>query len=170
MTLSKQEMPNQNYFLETEQTLHYNIEEQVMQLFAASSQSTSLEKEIDEIINDFSQDFLSTFDTNTYIHLDSLLDKFCDSQIPVNPTNLESYLKYLGDNVIAHSIHTSSPRFIGHMTSALPSFVRPLAKLMTAMNQNSVKIETAKALSSQRILRELFYNLPDFSNNLLVAL
>ncbi|NEQ27710.1 MAG: putative pyridoxal-dependent aspartate 1-decarboxylase, partial [Microcoleus sp. SIO2G3] len=78
MTLSKQEMPNQNYFLETEQTLYYNIEEQVMQLFGASSQATSLEKEIDEIINDFSQAFLSTFDANTNIDLDYLLEKFSD--------------------------------------------------------------------------------------------
>lgn len=166
MTLSKQEMPNQNYFLETEQTLHYNIEEQVMQLFAASSQTTSLEEEIDEIINGFSQAFLSTFDANTNIDLDSLLDKFSDSQIPVQPTDFESYFKYLGAHVVAHSIHTSSPRFIGHMTSALPSFVRPLAKLMTAMNQNAVKIETAKALSfcereALAMLHRQIYDFPD---------
>jgi putative pyridoxal-dependent aspartate 1-decarboxylase len=51
------------------------------------------------------------------------------------------------ENVIAHSVRTSSPRFIGHMTSALPYFVRPLVELMTAMNQNVVKIETSKTLT-----------------------
>ncbi len=147
MTSSKQEMLNKNYFLEAEQALHDEIEEQVMQLFASSSQATSIEKQIDEIIDDFYQDFLSSIDANTNIDLESLLEKFSDSKIPVQPTNFESYLKYLGSNVVTHSIHTSSPQFIGHMTSALPSFVRPLAKLMTAMNQNAVKIETAKALS-----------------------
>jgi len=33
------------------------------------------------------------------------------------------------------------------MTTALPSFVGPMAQLITAMNQNQVKLETSKALS-----------------------
>ncbi|NMG06765.1 putative pyridoxal-dependent aspartate 1-decarboxylase [Brasilonema sp. UFV-L1] len=166
MTLSKQEMANQNYFLETEKAPHYDIQEQVRQLFASSSHTTFLEEEINKITNKFSQDFLSTLDANTDIDLDSLLGSFCDSQIPVQPAHVESYLQYLGNNVVAHSIHTSSPKFIGHMTSALPCFVRPLAKLMTAMNQNAVKIETAKALSfcereALAMLHRLIYNFDD---------
>ncbi|NMG20300.1 pyridoxal-dependent aspartate 1-decarboxylase PanP [Brasilonema bromeliae] len=166
MTLSKQEMPKKSSFFETEQALNYEIEEQVMQLFASSSHVTSIESQIDEITNKFSQDFLSTLDANTHIDLDYLLSNFSDSQIPVQPASLESYLKYLDNNIVAHSIHTSSPRFIGHMTSALPCFVRPLAKLMTAMNQNAVKIETAKALSfcereALAMLHRLIYNLDD---------
>lgn len=166
MTLSKQEMPNQSSFFETEQALNYKIEEQVMQLFALSSHMTSIEEHIDEITNEFSQAFLTTIDTNTDIDLDYLLNNFSESQIPVRPTNFESYLKHLGNNVVAHSIHTSSPRFIGHMTSALPCFVRPLAKLITAMNQNAVKIETAKALSfcereALAMLHRLIYNFSD---------
>ncbi|KYC36592.1 glutamate decarboxylase [Scytonema hofmannii PCC 7110] len=166
MTLSKQEMPNQNYLCETEQTLHYEIEEQVMQLFASSSQTTSIEDKIDNIIHDLSQEFLSTVNANTDIDINSLLGKFCESKIPLEPANFESYLQDLGKNVITHSIHTSSPQFIGHMTSALPCFVRPLAKLMTAMNQNAVKIETAKALSfcereSLAMLHRLIYNFSD---------
>ena len=166
MTLSKQEMPKQNYLFETEQALHYDIKEKVSQLFASSSQATFLEEQVDGITHKFSQDFLSTIDASTDIDLDSLLGTFCGSQIPVQPANFESYLKYLGNNVVAHSIHTSSPQFIGHMTSALPCFVRPLAKLMTAMNQNAVKIETAKALSfcereALAMLHRLIYNFCD---------
>lgn len=166
MTLSKQEMPNKNSFFETDQALNYEIEEQVMQLFAPSSHVTSIESQIDEINNNLSQEFLKTIDANTDIDLDSLLSNFSDSQIPVQPTNFENYLKYIGSNIVAHSIHTSSPRFIGHMTSALPCFVRPLAKLMTAMNQNAVKIETAKALSfcereALAMLHRLIYNFSD---------
>jgi putative pyridoxal-dependent aspartate 1-decarboxylase len=166
MTLSKQEMSSQNYFLENKQVLHDDIEEQVMQLFASSNQAISIEEEIDELINSLSQDFLSTSDANTRVDLNSLLESFSDSQIPVEPVNFETYLKSLGNNVVAHSIHTSSPRFIGHMTSALPSFVRPLAKLMTAMNQNAVKIETAKSLSfcereALAMLHRQIYNFPD---------
>ncbi|OYD96056.1 glutamate decarboxylase [Nostoc sp. 'Peltigera membranacea cyanobiont' 213] len=166
MTLSKQEKSSKSYFLNTEKALNYDIRNQVMQLFSSSSQTTSIEKEIDKILNDFSEDFLNTIDTNTSIDLDSLLGNFFESQIPVQPIDFESYLKCLGNNVVAHSIHTSSPQFIGHMTSALPSFVRPLAKLMTAMNQNVVKIETAKALSfcereALAMLHRLIYNFSD---------
>ncbi|MHC5725449.1 MAG: aminotransferase class V-fold PLP-dependent enzyme, partial [Nostoc sp.] len=91
----------------------------------------------------------------------------CESKIPIEPADVESYLKDLGNNVVAHSIHTSSPQFIGHMTSALPCFVRPLAKLMTAMNQNAVKIETAKALSfcEREALAMLHRVIYDFSDS-----
>lgn len=165
MTLSKQEMLKQNYFSETE-PLPWEIGNKVMQLFASSSQATSIEEQIDGVINDFSEDFLTSIDSNTEIDLDLILRKFCDSQIPLQPADIESYFQYLGNHVVAHSIHTSSPRFIGHMTSALPSFVRPLAKLMTAMNQNAVKIETAKALSfcereALAMLHRLLYNFSD---------
>lgn len=159
-------MLNKNYFFESEQTLDDGIEEKVMQMFASCNQVSSLEKQIDEITDQISQDFLSNIDSNSNIDLDSLLEKFSDSKIPVQPTNFETYLKYIGNNVVAHSIHTSSPRFIGHMTSALPSFVRPLAKLMTAMNQNAVKIETAKSLSffereALAMLHRQIYNLSE---------
>ena len=166
MTLSKQEMLNQNCFSETEQTLHYQIEEQMMQMFTASNHATSIEEEINKLSDYFSQDFLNTSDANTDIDLDPLLRNFYESKIPIQPAKFESYLKCLGNNVITHSIHTSSPRFIGHMTSALPCFMRPLAKLMTAMNQNTVKIETAKALSfcereALAMLHRLIYNFSD---------
>ncbi|WP_448269187.1 pyridoxal-dependent aspartate 1-decarboxylase PanP [Nostoc sp. DSM 114159] len=166
MTSSSQEMLNKNYLFESEQVLHDGIEEQVMQMFASFNQVNSIEKQIDEITDNISQDFLSNIDSNTNIDLDSLLEKFSDSKIPLQPTNFEGYLKYIGNNLVAHSIHTSSPRFIGHMTSALPSFVRPLAKLMTAMNQNAVKIETAKALTfcereALAMLHRQIYNFSD---------
>ncbi|MEH2121094.1 MAG: putative pyridoxal-dependent aspartate 1-decarboxylase [Nostoc sp.] len=159
-------MLNESYSFETEQALNYEIEKQVMQLFASSSQVTSIEEQIDRITDNFCQSFLSTINANTDINLDLLLKNFSESQIPVQPASLENYLKHLGNNVVAHSIHTSSPRFIGHMTSALPYFVRPLAKLMTAMNQNAVKIETAKALSfcereALAMLHRLIYNFSD---------
>ncbi|MEH2196227.1 MAG: putative pyridoxal-dependent aspartate 1-decarboxylase [Nostoc sp.] len=166
MTLSKQELSNQNYFFEPDQALHNDIKEQVMQLFSSSNQAISIEEKIEQIINGFSEDFLTTVNSNSRVELNYLLGNFSDSKIPVEPVNFENYLQDLGNNVVAHSIHTSSPRFIGHMTSALPSFVRPMAKLMTAMNQNPVKIETAKALSfcereALAMLHRLIYNFSD---------
>jgi glutamate decarboxylase len=54
---------------------------------------------------------------------------------------------FLLNKVVAQSVHTASPSFIGHMTSALPYFMFPLAKIMVTLNQNVVKIETSKAFT-----------------------
>jgi glutamate decarboxylase len=41
----------------------------------------------------------------------------------------------------------ASPTFVGHMTSSLPSFMPSLAKIVAALNQNVVKLETSGALT-----------------------
>lgn len=146
MTLSEKELLSKNNFSQTVKILPSEIAEYIQQIFAPV-RGKFLETQIDEIVNDFSQEFLIADNANTNVDIDWIIRNFGDSKIPAQPTDFESYFKSLNENVVAHSIHTSSPQFIGHMTSALPSFVRPLAKLMTAMNQNAVKIETAKALS-----------------------
>jgi putative pyridoxal-dependent aspartate 1-decarboxylase len=166
MTLSKEEISNPNYFVENEETFYVNLQKRVIELFSLPNQATSLESEIDKLMNNFSEDFLTSIDANTKIELDLSIENFSDSKIPIQPVDFESYFQGLNDNVVVHSIHTSSPRFIGHMTSALPSFVRPLAKLMTAMNQNVVKIETAKSLSfcereALAMLHRQIYNFSD---------
>ena len=43
--------------------------------------------------------------------------------------------------LFSQSVHTASPGFIGHMTSALPYFMLPLSRILTALNQNLVKVE-----------------------------
>ena len=67
--------------------------------------------------------------------------------------------------MVPHTIRVSSPRFIGHMTSSLPFFLRPLIRLMTAMNQNVVKMETSRVLTfyerqALARLHRLIYGLP----------
>ncbi|KAF3885896.1 MULTISPECIES: pyridoxal-dependent aspartate 1-decarboxylase PanP [Nostocales] len=146
MTLSKKET-TPNYCLEVESALKYGIEEKVMQMFTPLSHATSIGKKMDVRVATLAENFLEVNNTSTDIDIDSLVEKFADSNVPIEPSNFDSYFEYLANNVVSHSVQTSSPKFIGHMTSALPYFVQPLAKLMTAMNQNSVKIETAKALS-----------------------
>lgn len=69
------------------------------------------------------------------------------SQIPEQPTFVSDHMHHLLDKLVAQSVHTSSPSFIGHMTSALPYFILPLSKLMVGLNQNLVKIETSKAFT-----------------------
>ncbi|KAJ3136958.1 hypothetical protein HK100_001237 [Physocladia obscura] len=76
----------------------------------------------------------------------SIQSRFSKHQVPHSSeegTTLEEYLNNVKINVIDKATRVASPKQIGHMTSALPYFHRPLAKLLTAMNQNVVKLETA---------------------------
>ncbi|WP_434926690.1 pyridoxal-dependent aspartate 1-decarboxylase PanP [Shewanella sp. HL-SH2] len=68
-------------------------------------------------------------------------------EIPAVPRFVSDYTDEIMQNLVAHSVHTSAPSFIGHMTSALPYFVLPLSKMMVGLNQNLVKIETSKAFT-----------------------
>ncbi|MEQ3512882.1 pyridoxal-dependent aspartate 1-decarboxylase PanP [Pseudoalteromonas sp. BZB3] len=72
---------------------------------------------------------------------------FQSAAIPEQPMFVSDYAQDIMEQLVAHSVHTASPSFIGHMTSALPHFVLPLSKLMVGLNQNLVKIETSKAFT-----------------------
>ena len=72
---------------------------------------------------------------------------FEDHTIPTSPRFVSDYTDEIMQNLVAHSVHTSAPSFIGHMTTALPYFVLPLSKMMVGLNQNLVKIETSKAFT-----------------------
>lgn len=164
--LNKQEMLTIKTSFEPENTNPYSIKQKTIELFDPSTITGSLEETIEMQIKAVTREFLANNKTNTDIDFQTLTQNFCDPEIPIEPASFESYLEYLSSNVISHSIHTSSPRFIGHMTAALPYFVQPLAKLMTAMNQNAVKIETAKAFSPYErqalaMIHQLIYNFSD---------
>lgn len=72
---------------------------------------------------------------------------FQSAVIPEDPTFVSAYAQDIMEQLVAHSVHTAAPSFIGHMTTALPHFVLPLSKLMVGLNQNLVKIETSKAFT-----------------------
>lgn len=125
----------------------YSAYERLRQLFAPSVITSSTEMLAETRISEMISDFLSTANFSSSIDFKVLVEKFLESSIPEEPVDIADYLDRLQDDVVNHSTRTSSPRFIGHMTSALPSFMRPLARLMTAKNQNVVKIETSKAFT-----------------------
>ncbi len=77
----------------------------------------------------------------------NLEQDFQETLIPEDPMFVSEQVDFLLNRVVAQSVHTSSPGFIGHMTSALPFFMFPLAKIMMTLNQNVVKIETSKAFT-----------------------
>jgi glutamate decarboxylase len=79
--------------------------------------------------------------------LGELESDFSDAQIPEEPMFVSEQTEFLMSKLVAQSVHTASPSFVGHMTSALPYFMLPLSKIMMALNQNLVKIETSKAFT-----------------------
>jgi len=119
----------------------------VRSLFEASADGTRFESSLDAKMSDVVDRFLRATTVSTEIDFDALCQQFTSSTIPIAPRDVESYIEHLSADVVRHSINTASPQYIGHMTSALPYFVRPLGRLLTGLNQNLVKIETAKALT-----------------------
>jgi putative pyridoxal-dependent aspartate 1-decarboxylase len=102
------------------------------------------------IENEMSQNlagFLGAHIAATEQALSEIEKDFADSQIPEDPAFVSDHMQHLLDKLVSQSVHTSSPSFIGHMTSALPYFILPLSKLMVGLNQNLVKIETSKAFT-----------------------
>ncbi len=85
---------------------------------------------------------------------------FVNPFIPEQPEFVSDHMHHLLDKLVAQSVHTASPSFIGHMTSALPSFILPLSKLMVGLNQNLVKVETSKAFTPlERQVLGMMHNL-----------
>ncbi|MBL4909926.1 MAG: putative pyridoxal-dependent aspartate 1-decarboxylase [Alteromonadaceae bacterium] len=85
---------------------------------------------------------------------------FSQASIPETPMFVSDHMQHLLDKLVSQSVHTSSPSFIGHMTSALPSFILPLSKLMVGLNQNLVKVETSKAFTPmERQVLGMMHNL-----------
>ena len=142
------------------------IARRIMHLFSTSDEAVAAERELEAWISSLARSFLNAAHTNTPVGLDDLKSLFQESAIPHDPVDMREYLDYLSANVVEHSTHTASPRFMGHMTTALPYFVHPLGKLLTAMNQNVVKVETAKTLTLQErqtvaMIHRLVYGITD---------
>ena len=103
-----------------------------------------------KIDNEISQNlagFLTEHVVAKAISLGDIERDFSDPCIPDQPTFVSEHTKFLLEKLVAQSVHTAAPSFIGHMTSALPYFMLPLSKIMIALNQNLVKIETSKAFT-----------------------
>ncbi|MCW8943571.1 MAG: putative pyridoxal-dependent aspartate 1-decarboxylase [Sedimenticola sp.] len=110
------------------------------------SPDTTLGK-IDQEISQNLAGFLRNRIVATEKDLALIEEEFSSPQIPEQPSFVSDYTEFLMDTLVAQSVHTASPGFVGHMTTALPSFMLPLSRIMTALNQNLVKIETSKAFT-----------------------
>ncbi|KAJ3075171.1 hypothetical protein HDU98_009008 [Podochytrium sp. JEL0797] len=118
----------------------------VLHYFVATHDSEqSLDTYLSRIIQTFLDTPLPIF-AGTNENPDTIQSRFSRHEVPNSNDDgvtLEEYLHNVKTNVIDRATRVASPKQIGHMTTALPYFHRPLAKLLTAMNQNVVKLETA---------------------------
>lgn len=120
------------------------VPEQLQRLFTASGAD---ERALDARVSELVSRFLGETRVCSDVGFDALSASFPHTHLPLEPGNEGDFLEHLERDVVAHSIHTSSPTYIGHMTSALPYFTRPLSRLVSALNQNVVKVETARSLT-----------------------
>lgn len=123
---------------------------------------TKIEQQISHNLNDFLRGHIVAEEKP----LAEIEQDFSNPAIPELPEFVSEHTQHLLEKLVAHSVHTSSPSFIGHMTSALPYFLMPLSKIMIALNQNLVKIETSKAFTPLErqvlgMIHRLVYNEKD---------
>jgi glutamate/tyrosine decarboxylase-like PLP-dependent enzyme len=131
-----------------------------LRYFVPTSQSEQL---LDDYMTDLIQSF---FNPSLQINADSISPKSSSPKIPLHfatPFDMDAYLKRLKRDFIDRATRTANPGMIGHMTSSLPFFQRPLAKLIAAMNQNVVKTETSSTFTNLEretigMLHRTFYN------------
>ena len=79
------------------------------------------------------------------ISLPDLSKLFTDIAPPTDPELIVDVLYEIKEKIIRHSVKVGNPFYIGHMTSAIPYFMILIEMIIAALNQNQVKIETAKA-------------------------
>jgi putative pyridoxal-dependent aspartate 1-decarboxylase len=138
-------------------------DESLLRIFTVPESENSTLGKIEKQISENLIGFLKEHIVSRVIAPNELERNFLDSQIPEEPMFVSEQADFLLKNVVAESVHVASPRFIGHMTSALPYFMLPLSKMMIALNQNLVKIETSKAFTPLErqvlgMLHRLIYN------------
>jgi len=97
-----------------------------------------------EMIHEF---FQEKGGIHSSIELPELSRIFDQTAIPDSPRLIKDILYEIKEKVVAHSVKVGNPYYIGHMISAVPYFMILLEMIIAALNQNQVKIETAKASS-----------------------
>jgi glutamate decarboxylase len=140
--------------------------ERLFKVFTKPENKDSRLAKIEQQLSDNVADFLSQHVVSRSTSLEHIEKDFQAWQIPEEPEFVSTHAQTILDNLVANSVNTYSPHFIGHMTSALPYFHLSLAKLLVGLNQNLVKIETSKAFTPLErqvlgMMHELVYNQPE---------
>jgi putative pyridoxal-dependent aspartate 1-decarboxylase len=134
--------------------------ESLHRIFTVAEAPDSTLGRIEKEISTSLSDFLNNYIVASKNALTDIEQDFISARIPEEPEFVSDHMHHLLDKLVAHSVHTASPSFIGHMTSALPAFILPLSKLMVGLNQNLVKVETSKAFTPlERQVLGMLHNL-----------
>ncbi len=121
--------------------------ENLYRIFTIPEAPDSTLGEVDQAISRDVAGFLQAHIVALERNIEEIEADFSLSFIPEEPTFVSEYAEFVKEKLVAQSVHTAAPGFIGHMTSALPYFMLPLSRIMTALNQNLVKVETSKAFT-----------------------
>ena len=140
--------------------------ENLYRIFTVPEAPDSTLGAIDQAITENVAGFLQEHIVALERSLEDIEKDFSSSRIPEEPTFVSEYTAFVKEKLVAQSVHTAAPGFVGHMTSALPYFMLPLSRIMTALNQNLVKVETSKAFTPMErqvlaMLHRLVYNCAD---------
>ncbi|OEU69092.1 MAG: glutamate decarboxylase [Desulfuromonadales bacterium C00003093] len=140
--------------------------ENLYRIFTVPEAPDSTLGRVDQAISDNVTGFLQKHIVALKRNLEEIEGDFADSRIPEDPTFVSEYTEFVKEKLVAQSVHTAAPGFVGHMTSALPYFMLPLSRIMTALNQNLVKVETSKAFTPMErqvlaMLHRLIYDCDD---------
>lgn len=121
--------------------------EHLFKVFTKPENNDSTLAIIERHLSDNVSDFLSRHVVAQKTSLEDIEQDYMEHLVPDQPDFVSSHAEVLLKKLVSQSVNTYSPTFIGHMTSALPYFHLPLAKLLVGLNQNLVKIETSKAFT-----------------------
>ena len=93
------------------------------------------------------QELLGSTRVTSGVPAETLAAHFAHTEVAADPLTLDTYLRFVSDVVVRHSVNMSSPRCLGHMTSGVAPFVSPLTDIVIALNQNLAKREASRVIS-----------------------
>src|SRR5262245_31684913 len=116
-------------------------------LFAPNKETEAADVEIEAMLSDMTEEFLTGKDVFEPADPDALAKRFAAGEVPASSLRPERYFEVLRRDVLPYSNRIASPRCLAHMNQGLPGFMRPLARLVAAMNQNMTKADASRALT-----------------------
>ena len=117
--------------------------EHLFRVFTMPEGKDSKLAQIEQHLSDNLADFLSQHVVTKVTSLEQIEQSFAEFNVPEHPEFVSEHAANLLEKLVANSVNTYSPTFIGHMTSALPYFHLSLAKLLVGLNQKMLLMEYA---------------------------
>lgn len=93
------------------------------------------------------EEYLSGTDKRAAFNKDTLIRQYAAVEIPAVGQSFKDYMDTLENQIIPSASHLASARYLGHMTSPLPTFIPEIGRLIQSLNQNMVKMETSRGLT-----------------------